>query len=77
VESPGRHLSVARVAEQIEARAKVKRPFEHKGHELVGLDIVLVAGSARPLAAIRHLTIYQLRGSPAWARRAATATRGT
>jgi acyl dehydratase len=75
VESQGRHLGVARVGELIEARAKVKNLFERKGHEFVELDILLVAGSARPVASIRHVAIYQLRGAPAAA--PATATRGT
>ena len=65
MESQGRHLSVARVGERIEARAKVKSLFEKKGHEFVELDILLVAGGARPIASIRHVAIYQLRGSPA------------
>jgi acyl dehydratase len=65
VESQGRHLSVARMGEQLEARAKVKRLFERKGHEFVELDILLVAGAVRPVATIRHVAIYLLRGAPA------------
>jgi acyl dehydratase len=72
-ESEGRHLSVPRIGERIEARGKVKSLFERKGHEFVELDILLVAGGARPVASIRHVAIYQLRGAPA----GATATRGT
>jgi acyl dehydratase len=75
VESEGRHLNAARIGERIEARAKVKNLFERKGHEFVELDILLVAGGARPVASIRHVAIYQLRGAPGGA--AATATRGT
>ncbi|HXJ84654.1 MAG TPA: hotdog fold domain-containing protein [Candidatus Methylomirabilis sp.] len=63
VESQGRHLSVARVGERIEARAKVAGLFERKGHEFVELDILLVAEGARPIASIRHVAIYQLRGA--------------
>ena len=65
VESQGRHLCVARVGERIEARVRVQNLFERKGHEFVELDILLVAGGTRPIAAIRHVAIYQLRGSPA------------
>jgi acyl dehydratase len=65
VESQGRHVSVARVGERIEARARVKSLFERKGHEFVELDILLVAGGARPVASVRHVAIYQLRGSGA------------
>ena len=63
VESEGRHLGLARVGERIEARGKVKSLFERKGHEFVELDILLVAGGARPIASVRHVAIYQLRGS--------------
>ncbi|HET7296578.1 MAG TPA: hypothetical protein VFI66_05510 [Gemmatimonadales bacterium] len=63
VESEGRHLGVARVGERIETRARVKSLFESKGHEFVELDLLLMAGGARPVAAVRHLAIYRLRGS--------------
>jgi acyl dehydratase len=65
VESEGRHLGAARVGERLEARARVKSLFEKKGHEFVELDVLLVAGGARPIASIRHVAIYQLRGAPA------------
>jgi acyl dehydratase len=63
VESEGRHLGLARVGERIETRARVKSLFESKGHEFVELDLLLLAGDARPVASIRHLAIYLLRGS--------------
>lgn len=67
VESQGRHLGVARVGERLETRARIKRLFEAKGHEFVELDLLLLAGGARPVASIRHVAIYLLRGSPAHA----------
>jgi hypothetical protein len=63
VESQGRHLGVARVGERLEMRARVKSLFEGKGHEFVDLDLLLVAGGVRPVASIRHVAIYQLRGA--------------
>jgi hypothetical protein len=63
VESHGQHLSVPRVGERLETRAKVKNLFQGKGHEFVELDLLLVAGDARPIAAIRHIAIYQLRAT--------------
>jgi hypothetical protein len=63
VESHGQHLSVARVHERLETRAKVKNLFQGKGHEFVELDLLLLAGGARPVASIRHVAIYQLRTS--------------
>jgi hypothetical protein len=63
VESHGQHLSVARVHERLETRARVKNLFQGKGHEFVELDLLLLAGGARPVASIRHVAIYQLRAS--------------
>ncbi|HSE02980.1 MAG TPA: hotdog domain-containing protein, partial [Methylomirabilota bacterium] len=61
VESHGQHLSVALVRERLETRARVKNLFQGKGHEFVELDLLLLAGGARPVASIRHVAIYQLR----------------
>ncbi|MEX2223741.1 MAG: hotdog fold domain-containing protein [Candidatus Rokuibacteriota bacterium] len=63
VESHGQHLSVPRVHERLETRAKVKNLFQGKGHEFVELDLLLLAAGARPVASIRHVAIYQLRTS--------------
>lgn len=63
VESHGQHLSVPRVRERLETRAKVKNLFQGKGHEFVELDLLLLAEGARAVASIRHVAIYQLRTS--------------
>ncbi|HKW95730.1 MAG TPA: hypothetical protein VJX92_27835 [Methylomirabilota bacterium] len=63
VESEGQHLSMARLGEQLETRARVKSLFQGKGHEFVELDLLLVAEGTRPVASIRHVAIYQLRPS--------------
>jgi len=63
VESHGQHLSVPRVGEHLEMRAKIKNLFQGKGHEFVELDLLLLAEGSRPVAAIRHIAIYQLRAS--------------
>jgi len=63
VESHGQHLSVLRVGERLETRAKVKSLFQGKGHEFVDLDLLLLAEGARAVASIRHVAIYQLRTS--------------
>jgi hypothetical protein len=63
VESHGQHLSVPRVRERLETRAKVKNLFQGKGHEFVELDLLLLAEGARAVASIRHVAIYQLRPS--------------
>jgi hypothetical protein len=63
VESHGQHLSVARVHERLETRARVGSLFQGKGHEFVELDLLLLAEGTRPVASIRHVAIYQLRRS--------------
>ena len=63
VESHGQHLSVARVHERLETRARVKNLFQGKGHEFVELDLLLLAEGTRPVASIRHVAIYQLRAA--------------
>lgn len=63
VESHGQHLSVARVRERLETRARIKHLFQGKGHEFVELDLLLLAEGARAVASIRHVAIYQLRTS--------------
>ena len=63
VESHGQHLSVARVHERLETRARIKHLFQGKGHEFVELDLLLLAEGARAVASIRHVAIYQLRTS--------------
>ena len=63
VESHGQHLSVPRVRERLETRAKVKNLFQGKGHEFVELDLLLLAEGVRAVASIRHVAIYQLRPS--------------
>lgn len=63
VESHGQHLSVPRVGQPLEMRAKVKNLFQGKGHEFVELDLLLLASGSCPVAAIRHVAIYQLRAT--------------
>jgi acyl dehydratase len=65
VESEGRHFGELRVGERLETRARVNTLFERKGHQLVELDVLLVAEGSRPVARIRHVAIYQLRGAGA------------
>jgi hypothetical protein len=63
VESHGQHLSMARVRERLETRARIKNLFQGKGHEFVELDLLLLAEGARPVASIHHVAIYRLRAS--------------
>jgi hypothetical protein len=61
VASVVRHLGGARVGETLVTRGRVRSLFEKKGRELVELDLLIVVGpSARPVAHMRHTTIYRL-----------------
>jgi acyl dehydratase len=55
-----RHLGLARVGETLTTRGYVRSLYERKGREYVELDLVIVAGSKRPLAHVRHTAIYRL-----------------
>ncbi len=52
--------SVARVGEELSARARVVRNWEHKGHRSVELDVAVVAND-RVVAHVTHTAIYKLR----------------
>lgn len=54
------NYSVARVGEELSARAHVTRNWEHKGHRSVELDCVVIA-SGRVVAHVTHTAIYKLR----------------
>ncbi|HRD75666.1 MAG TPA: hypothetical protein PK264_06995 [Hyphomicrobiaceae bacterium] len=55
------NLSLARVGETLEGRARIERNYKKKGHHLVDLD-VLVTADTRPVARVLHTAIYRLRG---------------
>lgn len=56
-----RHLGPARLGDRLSTRGWVARLFEKKGNELAELDLLVVAGAARPVAGVRHSVIYRLR----------------
>ena len=60
VGSTMRHLSVARVGEALSARTRVVANYDKKGHRLVDMDCLLLAGE-RPVAHVLHTAIYRLR----------------
>ncbi len=67
-ETVATHLGRVAVGETVQARTRVKRLFERKGHELIELDILCVAiGGAsnsavalRPVMHLAHTAIYRL-----------------
>jgi acyl dehydratase len=55
------NLGVVRDGDRVATRARVSGLSTRKGHELVELDVVLVANRDRPVTHIRHSAIYRLR----------------
>ncbi|MDX2158548.1 MAG: hypothetical protein SFW09_18770 [Hyphomicrobiaceae bacterium] len=55
-----RNLGIASVGDSLSARARVVANYDKKGHRLVDLDCLLLAGS-RPVAHVMHTAIYRLR----------------
>jgi hypothetical protein len=55
------NYSTAHDGEMVEARGRIVDCYERKGHELVVLDVLLVADSARPIQQVRHTAIYRPR----------------
>ena len=56
------HCGLARVGDRLRTRGRVARVFEKKGHQLVELDLLIVADDVRPILHVRHTAIYHLRG---------------
>ena len=55
------NFAAARYGDTVEARAKVSKHYEHKGHRFVELDVLLVANGDTALAQIDHTAIYHPR----------------
>lgn len=55
------NLSVARAGETLRARGRIVERFDRKGHELVVLDVLILAEPDRPVQRIRHTAIYRPR----------------
>ena len=55
------NLGVVSDGDRVATRARVAGLSTRKGHELVDLDVLLVADGERPVTYIRHSAIYRLR----------------
>ncbi|MEZ5817792.1 MAG: hypothetical protein R3D44_11985 [Hyphomicrobiaceae bacterium] len=55
-----RNISLARVGEPLSVRSRVVANYDRKGHRLVDMDCLLLAGE-RPVAHVLHTAIYKLR----------------
>jgi acyl dehydratase len=53
-------LSPGRIGEEVTVRAKVVRNYENKGHKIVELDALVIAGKT-PIARVAHNAIYEPR----------------
>lgn len=63
VGSAVQNFSAARDGERISTRGCVQACYERKGHRFVDLDLLMIAGGARPLLRVLHTAIYQPRQS--------------
>ncbi len=54
-------VGLARVGETLSVRGVVVANYEHKGHRLVDLDMIVLADGARPIARVGQTAIYRLR----------------
>jgi acyl dehydratase len=61
VGSKVRNFAVAHVGDELAARARVAANYERKGHQLVDLDIILIANRRTVLAHILHTAVYRPR----------------
>src|SRR5262249_17439974 len=59
------HFGLARLGDRVTTRGRVARVFERKGHDFVELDLLLVAGEARPVVPARPPASPGLGGPPA------------
>ena len=63
VESVTRHHGAVRDGDGVDARARVTREWEHRGHRFVELDVGLFADRDRLVARVTHTAIYRPRAA--------------
>jgi acyl dehydratase len=59
------NLAPAPIGQELTLRGRVRSKTERKGHRLVELDALVLAGGSVPVARIRHTAIWRLRGAAA------------
>ena len=64
VESRVRYLAPVEEGERISVRGSVAKLWERRGHRYCELDVAVLSATEDPLAVLRHVTIYELAGSP-------------
>src|SRR5690348_55305 len=56
-----RNLGLAHVGDTLNARARITRNYEHKGHKWVELNCMVVANETKPVIQATHIAIYRPR----------------
>ncbi len=56
-----RNLGIAHVGDTLNARARITKNYEHKGHKWVEVDVMVVANETTPIIQATHIAIYQPR----------------
>ena len=57
------NLSLLHDGERLSARGRIAGLSERRGHQVVDLDVLLVADGTRPVMHVLHSAIYRLRSS--------------
>ena len=52
------HFAAARIGDELSVRARITANFEHKGHQFVDVDVVVLANQRVPVARIAHTAIW-------------------
>lgn len=55
------NFAVAKVGDELSARARVAANYDRKGHRMVDLDVALIANGAKVIAHVLHTAAYRLR----------------
>jgi hypothetical protein len=55
------NLGLLHDGERVSVRGRVAGLSERRGHQVVDLDVLLVAGGVRPVMHVLHTAIYSLR----------------
>jgi acyl dehydratase len=61
VGSKVRHFGLARVGDEITARGRVTANYDHKGHQFVEVEVLVLCNGETPVAHIAHTAIYRPR----------------
>jgi hypothetical protein len=52
------HFAAAHIGDELSVRARITANYEHKGHQFVDVDVVVLANGCAPVARIAHTAIW-------------------